>query len=148
MAKKLFIQSQVPFVEVQVKSEKDVEGKQQTILVGFKRYTLDKAKEILEGFDKLSDEEAQAKISSDILYIKNAEVKEVDDETFEVSNTIFVKDSRSAKPIEPYWGSPEECLSVLVDMYFGSLPWKGSLITAYVKTLYNIDYKEAELKNS
>jgi len=147
MAKKLYIQSQVPFVEISVTSAKDAEGKEQTIIVGFKRYDLETAQQKLDSFKDLPDNETNSVIKSEILFIKNAEVKEVDEETYIVSRTIPVKDSRTAQPIEPFWANKDECLSVLVDMYLASTPWKGSLISSFIKTLYNIDFKETEAKN-
>jgi len=147
MAKKLFISSQSPFVEIPVTSAKDAEGKETTILVGFKRYSAKIAQQKLESIKDLSEEEAEKILKEEILYIKNAIITVYDEETFEVAETITVKDTRTVKVIEPFWEDVSGALEVLTNMYLDSIPWKGSLITAYLKTLYNVDFKEAEIKN-
>lgn len=147
MAKKLFIASQSPVAEVVVTSAKDVEGKEQKITIGFRRYGAEKGLEILKSFEDAEPNSETAKIKAGILYIKGAEVKTYDEETLQVETTRVIKDTRTAESFEPFWSDASEALDVLTSMYLDSTPWKGSILTAFISTLYNIDYKGAEIKN-
>jgi hypothetical protein len=148
MAKKLFISSQSPFVEIPVTSAKDAEGKETKIIIGLRRYDPKEAQQKIDTITGLSEDEAFKIIKKEIIYIKNAVVTVYDEETLEVAETINVKDTRTVKSIEPFWEDASGALEVLTDMYLESTPWKGSLLTAYLKALYNLDFKEAEIKNS
>lgn len=147
MAKKFYIASQAPFVELEIVSEKDAEGISEKLLVGFKRYGLAEAQEKINSFKELSESEAQTLLQKEVLYIKNAQVKVYDDETLEVVDTIKVSDTRKAQPYEPFWGDKNEALAVLLEHYLDSTPWRGSFIQGYIKSLINLDYKDAEAKN-
>lgn len=161
MAKVFYIQSQVPVAELPVVSEKDAEGKTQTIQVGFRRHDADVAATLLEKFSgkapdgsdhTISDDEVKALLKDEIIFIKKGAVVAFDEEdtAFLKPEVIKVEDTRTAKAVESFWDSKEECLSVLVDMYLASTPWKGSLISAYIQSLVNIDIaaKEKSAKNS
>lgn len=148
MATKLFIVTQAPSAEVTVTSAKDVEGKIQEIKIGFRRYGLEKAQSILEGLKEVTPETEKEILKQNILYIKQAVVATYDEETLELDKTITVEDTRTAEPFAPFWESSKECLAVLLEHYLDSAPWKGAIITAFVTSLYNIDFKEAEAKNS
>jgi hypothetical protein len=148
MAKKFYIQSQSPVAELSVVSEKDAEGKSQKILVGFKRYPANEAQKKLESFKDLSDEQAKNLIINEVLYIKDVVLEVYDDETGKKLETIKIADTRTAQPIESFWADKDECLAVLLDNYLDSIPWKGSLITAYITSLYNMDVKNNLSKNS
>ena len=100
---------------------------------------------------KLSKEEAINKLDdflrNEIVYLKNVNgLVKIDENGNE--KEFSVSDTRTQKPIEPLWGSPEECLSVLVDSFLESAPYKGSLISAQQKALANIDIQDGEVKNS
>lgn len=58
-----------------------------------------------------------------------------------------VSDTRTVKPIETLWGTPEECLSVLVDSFLESAPYRVSFISGVQKALSNVDYQDGEIKN-
>lgn len=85
-------------------------------------------------------------ISSEIVYLKDIQNLTLQDESGKEIE-LKVADTRTAKPNEPLWGTPEECLSVLVDLYFDSNPYRGSLIEAQQKALANVDLKDGEIKN-
>lgn len=85
-------------------------------------------------------------ISSNILYIKQANLVLEDDVTG-VETTLIIPDTRKAKPNEDLWETPSECLAALLDMYLSSAPWRSSLLTAFQKSLLNIDYEDEKLKN-
>lgn len=147
MAKKFYIQSQSPVVEITVQSEKDAEGKFQSMTVGFKRHTLTESQSLLDSFKDLSDEAAKDLILKEVLYLKNAQVEIYDDETLAKLETIKIVDTRTVKPVDPFWADKDECLAVLLDSYLDSIPWKGPFIQAYIKTLYNMEIKEDKAKN-
>lgn len=85
-------------------------------------------------------------ISNEIVYLKDIQNLTLQDESGKEIE-LKVADTRTAKPNEPLWGTPEECLSVLVDLYFDSTPYRGSLIEAQQRALANVDIKDGEIKN-
>ena len=85
-------------------------------------------------------------IASSISYIKNASISGEDEEG--KSTKLLITDTRSAKPLEDFWESSEECLSVLVGMYLDCTPWKSSLNAGYQKALINTEVDDGgKLKN-
>lgn len=97
---------------------------------------------------RISEKEALESISQfikdEILYIKDVNLTIEDNG---IAKELKIADTRSAKPNEPLWVLPEECLSVLVDSFLESAPYRGSLITAQQKALANVDIKDGEIKN-
>jgi len=97
---------------------------------------------------RISEEEALESISQfikdEILYIKDVNLTVEDNG---IAKELKIADTRSAKPNEPLWATPEECLSVLVDSFLESAPYRGSLIAAQQKALANVDIKDGEIKN-
>jgi hypothetical protein len=83
-------------------------------------------------------------LKGEIVYLAGIELT---DTANEVSKKVLIKDTRQAKPNEPLWETPSECLDVLLDMYLASAPYRGSLIDAVQKALLNTDYKQAEQGN-
>lgn len=148
MAKQLFVKLQAPTIELKVQAE-DSSGLGAEMFVGFKRYNIDDAQVKLEEYKdsfSSSDEDAPIKfIKKQIVYIKGATLEMYDDD--KLVETIAVTDTRTAKPLESFWGSPEECLAVLLDYYFQSLPWKNSFFNAINKALLNVDIKDGAIKN-
>ena len=145
--KKFYIASQAPVIEMPVTSEKDAEGKSYTSIIGFRRYKGSEAQNKIESFKDLDENQATDLLKSEIVYIKDAIASVYDDETFELVETVKIPDTRKAKVLEPFWQDAGECLAVLTEHYLDSIPWKGSIIQAYIKSLYNLDFKEAEQKN-
>jgi hypothetical protein len=97
---------------------------------------------------EISEEEALSKINSfikdEILYIKDISLTVEDNGTV---RELKIADTRTAKSNEPLWVSPEDCLSVLVDSFLESAPYRGSLIQAQQKALANTELKDGEIKN-
>lgn len=97
---------------------------------------------------EISEEEAISSINKfikdEILYIKDVSLTIEEDGK---SKELKVADTRTAKPNEPLWVLPEECLSVLVDSFLESAPYRGSLIQAQQKALANVEFKDGEIKN-
>lgn len=147
MAKQLFVKLQSPTVDVTVNSEPDASGQSASIVVGFKRYTLDKIESILEQFKESASSEADAIefIKSQIVYIKNVSLDIYDDEQF--VETLVIEDTRTTQPFAPFWETSKEALAVLSSHYLNSTPWKGQLTNGFMTALVNKDYKEAEVKN-
>jgi len=85
-------------------------------------------------------------IKDEISYLLKVEVITIDSTT-KAKTTVKIADTRTAKPIEPLWETPEECLSVLVDSFLACAPFRGSLAAAQQKALLNTDYKDNEIKN-
>ena len=156
MAIQLYVALQTPTVELKVEA-KDSAGTKSSMLVGFKRYETLEAEEKLEEYqeilkdiseeNKVSSTKIETFIKDHIVYIKKVELETVDEATGKIG-TLKVEDTRSAKPVEAFWGGSEECLSVLVDMFLHSTPWIVSLIGAMGKSLVNSDYAEGAAKNS
>jgi hypothetical protein len=98
----------------------------------------------------LSKEQAELALKNfvcnEIVYLKDIQNLTLQDESGKEIE-LKVADTRTAKPNEPLWGTSEECLSVLVDLYFDSNPYRGSLIQAQQKALANVDLKDGEIKN-
>lgn len=97
---------------------------------------------------RISEQEAISSISAfikgEILYVKDINLTIEDNG---IAKELKVADTRTAKPNEPLWVSPEECLSVLVDSFLESAPYRGSLIAAQQKALANLEIKDGEIKN-
>jgi hypothetical protein len=94
--------------------------------------------------EEAADKAINEFIKGEISYLKNVTVDIVDNG---VAKELKIADTRTVKPNEPLWGTPEECLSVLVDSFLACAPFRGSLITMQQKALFNLDYKDAEIKN-
>jgi hypothetical protein len=153
MALQLFIKLQTPTIELPVRA-KDAAGTKDSMLVGFKRYELTQSQEKLNTLQELLKEAESANslnstlldsfIKDEIVYIKQAKLDLADNG---VSKELIVSDTRTVKPIADLWGTGEECLSVLLEMYLSSAPYRLALILATQKALLNNDYSEAEVKN-
>jgi hypothetical protein len=147
MAKKFYIQTQTPTIEIQVSSDKDAEGKTQSVVIGLTRYSDEEAKVKIEAIASLTEDQTKDLLSKEILYIKQATIITYDEETPNKLETIKIADTRTAKPVDPFWESSDECLAVLLDSYLNSNPWKGPFIQSYLQALYNLDLKAAASKN-
>ena len=103
-----------------------------------------------EEYSKEEIFEVEADITSilkdNIKYIKSATLELEDDETGK-SSSLSISDSRKAKPNEDLWGTPDECLVALLDLYLSSSPWRTSILSAFQKALMNIDFEDGKLKN-
>lgn len=82
-----------------------------------------------------------------ILFIKNATLSyEKDDGTLQ---DVTVLDSRTVVELEPLWKTPEECLSVLLDIYLDNSSIGGSLIQEITQYIFNLSIETTEkIKNS
>jgi len=157
MAQKLCIKLQAPTIELKVQA-KDVSGAKDSMLVGFKRYEIKESQERIEKLQELlkategtvSNDPSMIAldnyVKSEIVYLKNVNLDLVDEATGK-SNALSIQDTRSAKPNDSLWGSADECLVVLLDLYLSSAPWRLSLILAAQKALFNADYSEEAAKN-
>ena len=157
MALKLYVKLQTPTIELKV-SAKDIAGTKDSIQVGFKRYPVTEAqvkiaelqdiwKELSESSDTTPDTKKFDKFLRDqIVYIKGFE-GETQDSTDGSVKKLSVTDTRTVKPIETLWDTPEECLVVLLDMYLGSPLYRDSLYNEVVAAVFGINFKAEELKN-
>jgi len=159
MAKQLFVKLQTPVIELTIKA-KDSSGATDKIVVGFKRYKLEEAEKELTTFQELLEQqiedmkdgslaskEIDAYIKSQVIYIKQAKLEIYDSEN-DKTIELVVPDTRKAKPNDDFWGTSDECLAALLDLYLSAAPWRSSLITALQKALLNVDYEAEQLKNS
>jgi hypothetical protein len=97
---------------------------------------------------KISEEVANANINllikNEIVYLKNVNVTISENG---IDKPLKIADTRTAKPNEPLWLTPEECLSVLIDSFLACAAYRGSLIDAQQKALANVEFKDAKIKN-
>lgn len=149
---KLYVKLQSPTIELKV-TAKDVSGAISSMLVGFKRYEakegdvkINELQEVLIDYAKedTTSDDLDSFIKDEIVYLKKVEL---DLEDGDKVTTLHIPDTRRAKPNETFWGSSEECLSVLVDLFLASQPWKVSLMSSQQKALMNNDYGDALAKN-
>lgn len=75
-----------------------------------------------------------------VVYIKNATLTDDEGKEIKVDNT------ENVKAIESLWETPEECLAVLLDIYFGAPSLKDSLSQKIVETILNLP-TEDKIKN-
>lgn len=150
----LFIKLQTPTIELKV-TAKDASGAKDNFLVGFKRYELKETDAKLKALQEIMEEatkgdslvqtELDKFIKNEIVYLKQIRLDLVDEKGNPKEYNI--QDTRSVKPYETLWESPDECLAVLLEMYLASAPYRVSLIASLYKALLNNDYSEAEAKN-
>jgi hypothetical protein len=154
MATKLYIKLQTPIIELTVKA-KDVSGAKESIIVGFKRYETKESQEKISKLQDLLTDSADTNsvsisldtfIKGEIEYIRQARLELADSETGR-NTELTIADTKTAKPNDSLWATPDECLAVLLDLYLSSAPWRLSLILALQKALFNNDYSDAEIKN-
>lgn len=155
MALQLYVKLQTPTIELQVKA-KDASGAKDSLTIGFKRYELKETEvkfkslqEILEDIqteNNLNSETLNKFIKDEIVYLKAVKVETFDKEK-EVTKELSIQDTRTAKPVETLWETPDDCLAVLLDYYLASAPYRVSFISAMQKALLNNDYSDAEVKN-
>lgn len=81
---------------------------------------------------------------SQITHIKNASLQLG---TEGKKEDLLIQDSREAKPVESLWGTPEECLVVLLTVYFACQPFRDSLHTKILETIFNYKFEENVIKN-
>ena len=152
---KLVIRLKKPVVELVVE-DKAVDGVRQKITVGFKRYEKDERDLKITEFDSIQKEENFDVFTSNafenflkdqIVYIKQASFELEDSETGKTIK-MTVPDTRTVKPYETLWETPDECLSTLVDAYLQWASWRVSLSIAAQKALIDIGIsEEAKVKN-
>lgn len=146
MAVKINLKLQTPTIELKIVA-KDPSGASDTILVGFKRYHFDEAKAKFEALGAAESETLTDSIlKEEIVYIKQMKLS-LEDEEGKAKDLVIV-DTRNQKPVEFLWESPEECLSVLVDVLLNSAPYRNSLIDAMIKALLNMKVGDDVAKNS
>jgi len=156
MALKLFVKLQTPVIELKV-TAKDISGTKDSIIVGFKRYPVSEAqvkiaelqdiwKDLSESSDTPDTKRFDNFLRNQIVYIKGFE-GETQDSTDGTVKKLSVADTRTVKPIETLWDTPEECLVVLLDNFLECAPIRVSLQTALSQALVNADYSDAETKN-
>ena len=149
---------QTPSIELVIDA-KDASGEKDSALFGFKRYTAVKGENRMKDLQAILDSgakraedgdtssaELDAFLTKEILYIKKLVLKTEDTLTGK-KELMKIEDTRTAKPVDGFWGTGVECLSVLVGYYIESSPWKTSLITGVMKAILNNDYEEALAKN-
>ena len=150
MAVRLALQLQSPFAELLVKSAPDCEGKVDSVKVGFKRYPLSEATAKLEALQN-SESLYLDYLREEVVFLKDIKLNltTIDDETgVEKTTTLVVADTRTAKPIETLWGTPEECLAVLLGHLYDSAPYRVSLTTASQLALLNTSsFEQDKIKN-
>ena len=80
--------------------------------------------------------------NSHVTHIKNASLQQGDEK-----KDLFIADSRDAKPVESLWETPEECLVVLLDTYINFAPFRDSLHSKILETIFNYKFETGEIKN-
>jgi hypothetical protein len=155
MALQLYVKLQTPTIELQVKA-KDASGTKDSLVVGFKRYDLKETEgkfkalqsilEDIQDENNLNSETLNKFIKDEIVYLKSVKV-EVYDKEKETTKELSIVDTRTTKPVETLWETPDDCLDVLLGYYLASAPYRVSLISAMQKALLNNDYESAEVKN-
>lgn len=141
---KLFVKLQVPSIELVLKAV-DAAQEKDTITVGFKRYDIAEVTKVLDEFQDIIDNVSDAKdthaldsfIKSNVLYLKACNIQYVSDEEGAKPVKLTVPDTRTAKPVETLWDTPEECLDALLDHYLGSSPYRVPFINLMNKALVN-----------
>lgn len=79
-----------------------------------------------------------------VIFIKHASL-EIDNDG--VNKDLSVADTRTAKPVESLWETPNECLVVLLDAYLSVPSLRGSLVNRIADTILNVNTDE-KVKNS
>lgn len=143
MSKKLYVKLQTPVIELKVQA-KDAAEHSESISIGFRRYDIpEMEKKVLE-WQVLDDFDAVVK--SEIVHIKDATVEIEDTETGKVEELIV--DTRNATPLPGVWKDKDECLKVIVEKYFNSLPWKAAIFASFNLAITNVSsYKEDSMGN-
>jgi hypothetical protein len=143
MSKKLYVKLQTPVIELKV-TAKDAANTQDSISVGFHRYDIPTMEEKIVSWQNLTDFDAVVK--AEIAYICNAKVEIEDTKTGKVEELIV--DTRTAEALPGVWETPKECLEVMIDKYFASLPWKTAIFATFNIAITNASsYKEDSLGN-
>lgn len=161
---KIYLKLQTPTIELPIVTKDSTKAKD-NCLVGFKRYEIKDSQKKMTAFQEVFKEyrEAQEKdadnpfvetrfsdklneiISGEIVYIKNMSLQ-VEDDAGKVSE-FKISDTRTAKPLEGAWNSPEECLSFCIELFLNSAPYRSAVMNQLMKALSNMDFDEAETKN-
>jgi len=144
---------QTPTVEIPVKPV-DAAGQKDSFIIGFVGYGAKEADVKLNELTSIyNDENIEAGlrnvtieeiIRKSIVFIKHLSLPIEDgDKTY----TLNIADTRTAKEFEGVWTSPEECLSICLDVLFESQACRFAIINAYPKALNNTDFSELKAKN-
>lgn len=153
---KLYVRLQQPTIELTIKA-KDSAGNKDSIIVGFKRYEVDKATKELGKLQELFTEQLDVPgdeidttdidnfIISNIEYIRQANLVLINEDGRESNLSII--DTRKAKPVAERWENEVECLAALLELYLSSAPWRSALTDAVQKALVNKEYDEGLVKN-
>jgi hypothetical protein len=153
MALKLYVKLQTPTIELPIEA-KDISGMKDSFKAGFKRYPVteaqDKIKELQDIWERKGSQDEtvilfDSFLKGEIVYLKNVTVP-TEDEKGNIKQ-ITIQDTRTVKPLETLWETPEECLDVLLEAFLDCAPTRVSLQQALTSALINADYKEAEKGN-
>ena len=153
MAKRIFVKLQTPIIELPVTAI-DASWEEQTIIVGFKRYSLTELQVKIDAYNAATQAttETDSYLVKEISYIKNGilEAYEVDKAGEIIPDspveTVIVEDTRTVVPNE-FFQDSASCLAVLLEKYVASAPWKNSLYKALLNALLNTTYSEDKVKN-
>jgi len=149
----LFVKLQVPTIELEV-NVKDAAGTKDKIIVGFNRYEIEESKTKFAELERIA-EESEVKIQenlymsfvkNEVVYLRKMELESKNQETGKMSK-LLVEDTRTQKAIEGLWGTPEQCLDVLLDYYLRSAPYRLSFISTMSTAIANLDHTENKIKN-
>lgn len=148
MAKQLFVKLQTPVIELVITAT-DASGKKESITGGFKRYDEKTSEGLLKTFNEVygasqKEEELLAFVKQNVLYLKNVKLEIVEDGK---TTELVVKDTREAAAVTELWTTPEECLTLLLDTFMASAPWRLEITLSVQKALYNINLEDSRLKN-
>lgn len=163
---KVYIALQTPSVILKITSQKDCEGKSETLRAEFRRYDGDASARKFASFQKLfepvsteglSQQEADTVAKDALNQIRHALKQEIialydiplfiEDEKGKL-NKLVVKSTKNAEKNDELWGEPENCLDFLLDIILESTPWSSPITTALYSALGNVQLGvNAETKN-
>lgn len=161
--KKIYVRLQEPTIELVVKGV-DGSGKTAKTTVGFRRYDLDGSSEKLKELDqirqdirdksegetdssKIDASELDKFIQDNVLYFLNESLI-TEDEQGRLGK-LGIKDTRTVKPIEGFWETPEECKTFILEGYLNSAAWRFSFSESLTRALMNTEIlsEETDEKN-
>lgn len=103
----------------------------------------DNLRDRISDLQDLVEQRSLAFYKQQVLFIKNATLSFAPEEGAPEKD-VTVADTRTAVELEPLWKTPEECLSVLLDIYFDNSAIGGSLIQEITQYIFNLSLETSE----
>lgn len=106
---------------------------------------LNRLQNLINNYTDEQNEKLNTFYKTHVLAIKDAKLVVEDENGKELD--LPIPDTRLVEPVESLWGTPEECLAVLLDMYLDYVPFRDSLQKVITSAVFNLDFKDLEAKN-